>query len=158
MKEKKINFMQIACAEARLGVKNGHGGPFGAVIVKNGKIISRAHNEVIKTNDPTAHAEVNAIRIASKKLGRFDLSDCEIYATCEPCPMCLSAIYWAKIKTLYFGCTKNDAAAIGFDDKYIFDVIKEKIKKPRTGKIQTERDMCLEVFIMWSRIPDKIKY
>ena len=101
MKDKNY-FMRIALKEAEKGMEKGEGGPFGAVIVKDGEIISKAHNEVLKTNDPTAHAEMVAIRRASKKLGRFNLSDCDIYSTCEPCPMCFSAIHWAKIKKLYF--------------------------------------------------------
>ena len=107
-------FMKIAIEEALQGMKNNDGGPFGAVIVRNGEIISMAHNEVVKTNDPTAHAEVTALRKASSLLGRFDLSDCEIYSSCEPCPMCFAAIHWAKIKKLYYGSTRHDAANIDF--------------------------------------------
>src|SRR5512136_691190 len=110
-------FMRMAIREAEKGMRRNEGGPFGAVIVKDGKVVARAHNRVIKTNDPTAHAEVVAIRKATAKLKRFDLSDCEIYASCEPCPMCFAAIHWAKMRTLYFGCSRKDAAAIGFDDK-----------------------------------------
>ena len=133
MNKKKNEFFNIAILEAEDGMKNNDGGPFGAVVVMDGKIIAQAHNEVISSNDPTAHAEIIAIRRASKKLGRFDLSDCELYSTCEPCPMCFSAIHWAKIKTLYFGCNNRDAAKIGFDDKFIYDVIRGNSVK-RKGK------------------------
>ena len=152
------DFMKIALKEAEKGMRTGEGGPFGAVIVKNGKIISKGHNEVIKTNDPTAHAEIVAIRKASKKLKRFDLSDCVIYSTCEPCPMCLSAILWAKIKKLYYICSKDDAAEIGFDDKYIYDVIKGKTKKSRLKKVRIDDNSCLELFKEWQNKPDKIEY
>ena len=112
-------YMRIAIEEAEEGVRCDHGGPFGAVVVYNGKVIARGHNRVIATNDPTAHAEMEVIREAARKLGRFDLSDCEIYSSCEPCPMCFSAIHWAKMKNLYFGCSREDAADIGFDDNFI---------------------------------------
>lgn len=123
VKEGRISvnpFMRIAIEESRKNLSSGKGGPFGAVIVRNGEVIARAHNEVLQTNDPTMHAEINAIRIASKKLNTFDLSDCELYTSCEPCPMCLAAIIWAKIKRYYFGNTRKDAAEIGFDDDAIY--------------------------------------
>lgn len=150
--------MDLACKEALRGMNNNEGGPFGAVIVKDGKVIAKAHNRVIKTNDPTAHAEIVAIRKASKKLGRFDLADCQIYSTCEPCPMCLAAIHWAKMKMLYYGCTKKDAANINFDDKFIYDVIKEVAKKPQVKKFQVDRDACLRLFTAWKEKEDKVPY
>jgi guanine deaminase len=107
-----IEFMQAAIEEAFRGMKADEGGPFGAVVVRQGKIIARAHNEVISTGDPTAHAEIQAIRKASQKLGKFDLSACVMYATCEPCPMCLGAIFWARIPRLYYVCSRADAASI----------------------------------------------
>ncbi|MDA3908025.1 MAG: nucleoside deaminase [Sulfurimonas sp.] len=110
-------WMQIAYNEATQGMLANDGGPFGAVIVKDDKIISQAHNKVLKSNDPTAHAEVNAIRKASKLLETFDLEGCVLYTTCKPCPMCLGAIFWARIGTVYFGATEEDAAKGGFDDK-----------------------------------------
>ena len=119
-------FMKIANEEAKIGMNKGHGGPFGAVIVKDGKIIAKTHNMVIKNKDSTCHAEIQAIRMASKKLKRFDLSDCEIYSSCEPCPMCFAAIHWAKIKKLYYSATRNDAAKIGFDDKFIYNILSGK--------------------------------
>jgi guanine deaminase len=158
MKKKTDDFLNFAIDEAKNGVESGDGGPFGAVIVKNGVIISSAHNEVIGSNDPTAHAEILAIRRASEKLGRFDLSDCEIYSTCEPCPMCFSAIHWAKIKKLYYGCTNKDAAKIGFDDKFIYDVIKGDRIDSRLQSIQINREKCLILFKLWDNKTDKIPY
>ena len=132
--------MEIAKNQADEGMKANEGGPFGAVIVKNGQIIATGHNEVLKTNDPTAHAEIVAIRKATAKLGRFDLSDCEIYSSCEPCPMCFAAIHWAKIKKLYYGCTRFDAAGIGFDDKFIYDVIAGKSNVNQVISEEIDRD------------------
>ena len=150
--------MELALKEAIIGIKNKDGGPFGAVIVKEGKVISKAHNLVIKTNDPTAHAEINAIRKAAKKLKRFDLSDCEIYSSCEPCPMCFSAIHWAKMKKLYFGCTRKDAAKIGFDDKFIYDVLNGKSNKKQVTSIHINREKCLKLFKEWKEKENKIQY
>jgi len=151
-------FMKIAIEEALHGMKNDEGGPFGAVIVRNGKVISIAHNEVVKTNDPTAHAEVVALRKASSILGRFDLSDCEIYSSCEPCPMCFSAIHWAKIKKLYYGSTREDAANIDFDDQYIYDVIKGTAKVLQVEVIQINREESLEPFKEWKSKMDRVQY
>lgn len=151
-------FMEIAIQEALEGMTCDDGGPFGAVIVKNGEIISRAHNEVVKTNDPTAHAEVVALRKASRILGRFDLSDCEIYSSCEPCPMCFAAIHWAKIKKLYYGSTREDAANIDFDDQYIYDVIKGTAKELQVEVLQINREESLEPFRKWSIKIDKVQY
>jgi guanine deaminase len=139
-------FIRAAIKEAEKGVRLGHGGPFGAVIVKDGKIISRGHNDVIFKNDPTNHAEMTAIRRAAKKMGTFDLSDCEIYITCEPCPMCLGAVHWAKMRKMTYGCSRSDAAKIGFDDKFIYDVILGKAKKKQVAVKQEEREECLKVF------------
>ena len=151
-------FMKKAVEEAFKGMRKNEGGPFGAVIVKDGKVIAKGHNMVLKTNDPTAHAEILAIRKASKKLKRFDLSDCEIYSSCEPCPMCFSAIHWAKIKKLYYGCTKEDAAGIGFDDKFIYDVIKGTVKKVQVEMLQVDREECLKLFKEWASKADKVNY
>jgi guanine deaminase len=150
--------MKQALNEAFIGMRSDDGGPFGAVIVKSGEIIAVGHNEVIKTNDPTAHAEIVAIRKATKKLGRFDLSDCEIYSTCEPCPMCYSAIHWAKMKTLYYGATRFDAAKIDFDDQYIYDVIMGKASKEQVEKHQIHHEDCLAPFAEWANKQDKVKY
>jgi len=150
-------FMKKAVREAFKGLRKNEGGPFGAVIIKDGKVIAKEHNRVLKTNDPTAHAEILAIRKASKKLKRFDLSDCEIYTSCEPCPMCLSAIYWAKIKKVYYGCTKEDAAGIGFDDKTIYDLIKGVVEK-KLEFVQVDREDCLKIFKEWASKSDKVNY
>ena len=151
-------YMQKAIDQAFEGMRVGEGGPFGAVIVKDGEIIAVGHNEVIKTNDPTAHAEIVAIRKAAKKLGRFDLSDCEIYSTCEPCPMCYSAIHWAKMKSLYYGATRKDAADIDFDDQYIYDVISGKAKTIQVHKHHINHEACLAPFREWAEKVDKVKY
>jgi guanine deaminase len=119
-------FMQMALDEAKKGVAKNEGGPFGAVIVCKGKVVAKTHNTVLKEKDATCHAEINAIRIASRKLKRFNLSDCELYSTCEPCPMCYFALQWAKIKKVYCGASSDDADAIGFDDKKMYSVLKNK--------------------------------
>jgi len=151
-------FMKVAIKEAFKGLKKNAGGPFGAVIVRNGKIIARGHNKVIKTNDPSAHAEIVAIRKASAKLKRFDLSDCEMYASCEPCPMCLAAVHWAKMQKVYYGCTRDDAANICFDDKFIYDAIKGVSKKEQVKIMQIDRKEALKPFKEWELKKDKIKY
>jgi guanine deaminase len=154
----KNKFMRIALEEAKIGVKNNDGGPFGAVIVKDGEVIAKAHNEVVKTNDPTAHAEVLAIRKASAKLKRFNLEDCELYSTCEPCPMCFAAMHWAKINTLYYGCTRSDAGDIGFADDHIYDVLEGKAKRHWFENKNIDRDECIKVFKEWRDKDDKVRY
>ena len=151
-------FMKRAVEEAFKGMRSEAGGPFGAVIVQDGKIIAIGHNEVIETNDPTAHAEIVAIRKATKLLGRFDLSDCEIFSSCEPCPMCFSAIHWAKMKTLYFGANRQDAANIGFDDQYIYDVIEGKATKEQVTVVKIDRDDALGPFNEWDSKMNKVEY
>ena len=155
---KTNKFMRVAAQEALAGLKIKDGGPFGAVIVRNGKIIAKGHNKVIKTNDPTAHAEIVAIRKATAKLKRFDLSDCEIYSSCEPCPMCFAAIHWAKMKKLYYGCTQQDAANIGFDDKFIYDAIKGTANRKQVVAKQIDRQECLKPFKKWQSIENKTRY
>lgn len=155
--DSKEKFMRKAI---RLSVENvmKGGGPFGAVIVKDGKIIATGVNRVTSNTDPTAHAEVTAIRKAAKKLGTFDLSGCEIYSSCEPCPMCLGAVYWAHLDKLYYGNTKNDAAGIGFDDSFIY---KEMSLKPEDRKVKTSRllpNEALEAFKQWSMKENKLEY
>lgn len=120
-----MEFMKEAINESAKNLETGHGGPFGAVVVKDGVIVGRGHNEVIKNNDPTCHGEIQAIRDACHHLGTYDLSGCELYTSAQPCPMCLSAIIWANIRTVYYGNTAKDAAAIGFRDDYIYQFIKE---------------------------------
>ena len=151
-------FMQLAIEEARKGFTSNHGGPFGAVIVKDGEVISSAHNEVLGTNDPTAHAEVLAIRKACALLETHDLSDCEIYSTSEPCPMCFSAIHWSRLKKLHFGTTRNDVAGIGFDDSLIYDILSGKAQSVQTESINVERDSCLGLLKEWDAKPDKVLY
>ena len=150
--------MKLAVDEALSGARKNEGGPFGAVVVKGGKLVSQAHNRVLKTGDPTAHAEILAIRKASKRLGRFDLSGCEIYSTCEPCPMCMAAILWSRIKKLYYGCTKEDAERIGFDDRRFYRVIDIKNDKKLLVKKQIDRKSCLAAFMEWDKKADKIIY
>jgi guanine deaminase len=151
-------FMKEAIDEAFKGMTSNDGGPFGAVIVQDGKIIAKGHNEVLKTNDPTAHAEIVTIRKATALLGRFDLSDCEIYSSCEPCPMCFAAIHWAKMKKLYYGCTREDAAKIGFDDQYIYDVIQGIANLQQVEAVAIHREECLKAFEEWSNKEGKSMY
>lgn len=134
------------------------GGPFGAIVVKNGEIIAEAANSVTNDNDPTAHAEVNAIRKASKTLETFDLSDCEIYTSCEPCPMCLGAIYWSGIKTVYYGNHKKDAAHINFDDQFIYDELELPLNQRKVKFIPYLRDEALAAFEKWSKTENKTEY
>jgi len=134
------------------------GGPFGAIIVKQGKIISEAANSVSNDNDPTAHAEVNAIRLASKRLKTFDLSDCEIYTSCEPCPMCLGAIYWSGIKTVYYGNNKFDAAEINFDDKFIYDELDRPIQNRKVKFSQLLPKEAKVAFEKWEKSDTKTEY
>lgn len=134
------------------------GGPFGAVIAKDGEIIATGVNRVTAEHDPTAHAEVSAIRAASEKLGTFDLSGCEIYTSCEPCPMCLGAIYWARLDRMYYGNDKHDAAAIGFDDDFIY---KELELKPENRRLKSQRLLpqeAIKAFEDWQAKPDKVEY
>jgi guanine deaminase len=151
-------FLAIALEEARRGIENDDGGPFGAVIVRNGEVVSKAHNEVLKRNDPTAHAEILAIREASSILGRYDLSTCEIYSTSEPCPMCFSAIFWARIKRLVYGTTRDDVAEIGFDDSLIYDVIRGEAEADQMELVNLDRGGCREVLEEWERRPGRRVY
>lgn len=149
--------MRKAIALSLENIKNG-GGPFGAVVVKDEKIISTGVNRVTSNIDPTAHAEVNAIRKASRKLRTFDLSGCEIYTSCEPCPMCLGAIYWAHIDKMYYGNTKSDAKNIGFDDSFIYDEIALKPENRQVKTIQLLPDEAIKAFQKWTKIENKIEY
>ena len=134
------------------------GGPFGSVIVKDNKIISEGSNKVTSSNDPTAHAEIVAIRNACQELKTFDLLGCEIYTTCEPCPMCLSAIYWSKIDRIFYANTREDAKNIDFDDSFIYLEIPKKIGDRKIKMIQMLRDEALKAFEIWDKKVDKIKY
>ncbi|MFZ0335712.1 MAG: nucleoside deaminase [Candidatus Acidiferrales bacterium] len=139
-------------------VRSGKGGPFAALVVRAGEILAEGNNVVTSTNDPTAHAEIVAIREACKKLGRFELSNCEIYATCEPCPMCLGAIYWARPARIYFAATSADAAKIGFDDSLIYDELKKNVEARKISMLQLMREDALKVFRAWEEKPDKVRY
>jgi len=152
-----MDFFKEAIKEARKGVENNEGGPFGAVIVKNGEIIGRGHNQVIKLNDPTAHAEIQAIRDACKNINSFSLEGATLYTTCEPCPMCFGAIHWARISKVVYAATKKDAAKIGFDDSLLWDIMAGK-KKPVFEYIKIEDKEALEVFEEWFNKPDKVPY
>ncbi len=149
-------WMKKAIKEAKKGIGKNDGGPFGAVIVKSGKMISKAHNKVLSSKDPTAHAEIEAIRKASKKLGRYDLSDCELYTTSKPCPMCLGAVFWSRIKTVYYGTSEDEVASIGFDDKKFYAFLrgdKTAIKFIRTGHKKS-----LNLLKFWEQKKDKKLY
>ncbi len=150
-------FMQVAIDAALAGVDAGDGGPFGAAIAHNGSVIAVGHNRVIATNDPTAHAEILAIRAAAARLGRFDLADCQLYTTCEPCPMCYAAAWWARIPVIHYGCTREDAAAIGFDDAAIYADLAGRAA-PHLRMIQMDRASCLAPLQRWAADPDRVPY
>lgn len=158
MTESDKIFMQRAIKLAQEGIDSNSGGPFGAVIVKDKKIIAEGYNEVTSTNDPTAHAEIVAIKKACKKLNSFQLEDCVIYASCEPCPMCLGAIYWARPKSVFYACNRNDAAKINFDDQFIYDEIEKSINKREIDFKNILREEAITVFKNWDIKPDKTKY
>ena len=151
-------YMKTAIDLSVKNLKTNAGGPFGAVVVKNGKIIGRGSNCVLKNNDPTAHAEMMAIRDACAKIKSFDLSGCELYTSCYPCPMCLSAIIWANIKTVYYGNTPQDAAKIGFRDKFIYDYLKNKSDKKILKLTKTNREEAQKVFQDFEKKKDKKIY
>ena len=155
---KEEKFMADAIALSEQGSKNDEGGPFGCVIVKDDKIVGRGFNQVTSANDPTAHAEVMAIREACKTLGTFQLDGCEIYTSCEPCPMCLGAIYWARAKVIYYANTRKDAAEIGFDDSLIYDEINKDIKDRKIPLINFGRADAQIIFKKWSDRKDKKTY
>ena len=137
---------------------NAGGGPFGSVIVRDNKIISEGFNKVTSTNDPTAHGEIVAIREACKNLKVFNLSGCELYSTCEPCPMCLSAIYWAHIDKIYYANTRDDAQKIDFDDSLIYSELQKNIEKRKIPTVQIMREEALKAFELWDKKTDKVKY
>lgn len=151
-------FMRMAIELSEHNVKQGVGGPFGAVIVKDGMIIARSANRVIPQNDPTAHAEISAIRLACQELGTYNLQGCVIYTSCEPCPMCLGAIYWAHIDTIYYGNTKADAAAIGFDDHFIYQELERPIHQRKLQIVQLLRNEALPAFKLWESSGSKTDY
>jgi guanine deaminase len=156
--EPNQEFMQQAIALATENVESGRGGPFGAVIVKDGKVIATGVNRVTATHDPTAHAEVTAIRSACGRLGTFQLEDCDVYTSCEPCPMCLAAIYWARCRAIYFGNTAADAAKVGFDDSFLYEELKRPLSERRIPIVQMLPDEAWASFAAWRDAPKKVLY
>lgn len=152
-----IEFMRKAIEISQISIEEG-GGPFGAVIVQGGIIVSTGNNRVTKNNDPTAHAEIEAIRDACKKLGKFKLSNCTIYTSCEPCPMCLGAIYWAGIKRVFYGNNREDAKVIDFDDSFIYDELNLKNEDKSIEMINILHEEAIVAFEKWSKLEDKVKY
>jgi tRNA(Arg) A34 adenosine deaminase TadA len=151
-------WMDRAVAIAEEGMSRGHGGPFGCVIVKNGELIAEGHNEVILSNDPTSHAEMVAIRKACQKLNSFQLNGCDIYTSCEPCPMCLGAIYWARPERVFFAATRKDAAAIGFDDEFIYEELQIEPDSRKIPMINVLNQRAVALFKKWDQKEDKEEY
>ncbi|MXV17170.1 nucleoside deaminase [Hufsiella ginkgonis] len=151
-------FMRMAIRLSSQNVKKALGGPFGAVIVKDGRLVAKSANKVTTTCDPTAHAEVSAIRLAAKKLNTFDLSGCVIYTSCEPCPMCLGAIYWAKINRVFYGNNQGDAASIGFNDQFIYEELALPMHGRRLTATRILQHEALEAFELWKKSDFKIAY
>ena len=158
MTEQDKEFMRRAIRLAQEGIDQNAGGPFGAIVVKDGEIVGEGHNRVTSTNDPTAHAEVVAIRNACARLENFQLDGCVIYTSCEPCPMCLGAIYWARPKQIFFAGTREDAAHVGFDDQFIYDEIEKDFSGRRIETVNLLRDEALTLFQNWADKPDKTEY
>ncbi|MBN2172976.1 MAG: nucleoside deaminase [Bacteroidales bacterium] len=156
--QEKIKFMKAAIELAKENLKSKNGGPFGALVVKNGKIIGKGINQVVSHNDPTAHAEIIAIREACKYLEDYQLDDCEIYTSCEPCPMCLGAIYWARPKKIYFAASRNDAESAGFDDSHIYREIELPNGKRKIPAEQILEQEAIDVFTNWKKLIDKPEY
>jgi tRNA(Arg) A34 adenosine deaminase TadA len=153
-----VDFMRRAIAVALEGVRTNQGGPFGAVVVKGGVIVGEGCNRVLATNDPTAHAEIGAIRAAAQKLGTFELRGCELYTSCEPCPMCLAAAYWARIDRVHYACERADAARAGFDDSLLYDEIPKAPGERTLPLVQALRDEALATFQAWIDKPDRRQY
>ena len=158
MTERDEYFMRRASARAEKGMDSNAGGPFGCVIVKDDEIVAEGHNKVTSTNDPTAHAEMVAIREACAKLESFQLNDCIIYTSCEPCPMCFGAIYWARPKMVYYACTKGDAAKIDFDDQFIYDELDKKMEDRDIQFVRLLRKDAVPVFDKWAAKMDRVEY
>jgi guanine deaminase len=158
MTELDESYMARAIELARQGMESNDGGPFGCVIVKDGEVIGEGNNRVTSSNDPTAHAEIIAIRQACSRLGNFQLDGCTIYTSCEPCPMCLGAIYWARPERVYFACTREDAAKIGFDDDFIYNELDRPVNERQMPLVGLMREQALEVFRSWATKPDKVEY
>jgi tRNA(Arg) A34 adenosine deaminase TadA len=151
-------FMRAAIRISLAKMRRNQGGPFGAVVVRQGKIVGRGWNQVTAMNDPTAHAEVQAIREACRRLKTFQLGDCELYASCEPCPMCLAAIYWARCRRVYYGNTRQDARRIDFDDDFIYREIARPIARRKIPMKQLLRDEAQAAFTEWEAKADKVRY
>ncbi len=151
-------YMKRAIELARYGMENGHGGPFGSVIVRGSEIIGEGYNQVLSSHDPTAHAEVVAIRDACGKIGDFQLEDAILYTTCEPCPMCLGAIYWARPEKIIMACTREDAADAGFDDNFIYEEIGKDLEERKIPVFHTFRSEALQLFNAWKSMEDKTNY
>lgn len=158
MRSDKEYFMQRAIELSEMGMQGGKGGPFGCVIVKDGKIVGEGYNQVTSTNDPTAHAEVVAIRNACKNLNTFQLDGCEVFTSCEPCPMCLGAIYWARPAKIYYANTREDAAGIGFDDSFIYDEISLDLTHRKIPMLPFGRELAQKTFEAWRSKTDKTEY
>jgi guanine deaminase len=154
----KEDFISLAIQESRSGMEKGEGGPFGCVIVKDGEVIARAHNEVLCSNDPTAHAEVVAIRLACQHLGSHQLTGCDLYTSCEPCPMCLGAIYWARPDNVYFANTKEDAARIGFDDHFIYQELDKPVAERKFSMVHLPSAEAKAVFDDWATMEQRKMY
>src|SRR5580693_473848 len=151
-------FLRRAIALATENVASGKGGPFGAVIVRQGKIVGEGANSVTTTNDPTAHGEVNAIRAAAKSLGTFSLAGCALYTSCEPCPMCLAAAYWARLDAVYYGASAADAARAGFDDAFLYDELSKDARERKLSSTQLLADEAWASFAAWIAAPNKVEY
>ncbi|AFL87195.1 cytosine/adenosine deaminase [Terriglobus roseus DSM 18391] len=151
-------FMRMAIALATENVRSGRGGPFGAVVVRNGEVLAAEANTVTSSNDPTAHAEVNAIRAACRKIESFQLDDCEVYTSCEPCPMCFAALYWSRCRAVFFGNTKTDAAAAGFDDSFLYDEVKRPVEERRIPFARVLGDEAIESFEVWKQSMERVDY
>ena len=154
----KLQFMREAIRLSRQKMRQNHGGPFGAIVVRNGRIVGRGWNRVTSAADPTAHAEISAIRDACKKLRRFHLEDCALYTSCEPCPMCLGAVYWARLKAVFYANTRTDAAAINFDDAAIYREMDMPMTRRKIPMKQLLRKEALRVFEEWKNKADKTPY
>jgi tRNA(Arg) A34 adenosine deaminase TadA len=158
LKPNEMKFLERAIELSLLGMESGNGGPFGCIVVRNNEIIGEGNNRVTSANDPTAHAEVVAIREACRKLGSYQLTDCDIYTSCEPCPMCLGAIYWARPRRVIYANTREEAAAIEFDDEFIYDEINAPMSKRRIPFIHYPHPQAKEVFTAWKNWEGKQKY
>ncbi|WP_127588438.1 nucleoside deaminase [Paenibacillus koleovorans] len=154
----EVRWMNEAIQLAYRNVESGNGGPFGAIVVKDGKVIGTGVNEVTSHNDPTAHAEVQAIREACRLLGSFQLTDCDIYTSCEPCPMCLGAIYWARPRAVYFSFDRGEAASIGFDDAFIYDEIGAPLEQRRIPMHRLQGDTAEDPFVLWRTSHGRVEY